>query len=346
MSNSYRTLLGVAVLAASAVVSSAVDSPFVGRWALDLPGNGAGYLKIQEMPGGYLDGSILWYAGSVVPVDSVTVTQIDGKDVLLVTRISHENRKDKEGKVIRTQTYVDLLTAQLPITENNKDALTFKRIEQNHQGTGFNIQEFTAKRMGAIPEAPDLSKVKFGEPIALFNGKNLDGWRLTSSGAANGWFAKDGVLVCDPKQEEGKPHKNYGNLRTDAEFEDFNLTLQAKVGPGGNSGVYLRGVCEIQVTDSYGKGLDSHHMGGLYSRITPSESAERPAGEWQDLDITYCQQHVTVKLNNKTIIDNQPVEGCTGGALWSDITKAGPIYLQGDHTGVEYKNIMLRPVVK
>ena len=46
------------------------------------------------------------------------------------------------------------------------------------------------------------------------------------------------------------------------------------------------------------------------------------------------------------IIDNQPVGGCTGGALWSDITRPGPIYLQGDHTGVAYKDIKIKPIKK
>jgi hypothetical protein len=52
-----------------------------------------------------------------------------------------------------------------------------------------------------------------------------------------------------------------------------------------------------------------------------------------------------VILNGTKIIDNQPLLGCTGGALWSDVSRPGPIYLQGDHTGIEYRNIVLRPVV-
>ncbi len=76
------------------------------------------------------------------------------------------------------------------------------------------------------------------------------------------------------------------------------------------------------------------------------EHAEKKAGEWQQCDITLVDWHVTVILNGQTIIDNQPVLGCTGGALWSDPFRAGPIYLQGDHTGVTYRNIVLRPVVK
>jgi hypothetical protein len=115
---------------------------------------------------------------------------------------------------------------------------------------------------------------------------------------------------------------------------------------GGNSGVYLRGIYEVQVADTYGKPLDPHNMGGIYSRIKPTASAEKPAGEWQTMDITLVDRHVTVVLNGTKTIDNQPVLGCTGGALWSDVTRPGPIYLQGDHTGIEYRNIVLKPVLK
>ena len=64
------------------------------------------------------------------------------------------------------------------------------------------------------------------------------------------------------------------------------------------------------------------------------------------MDITLLDRHVTVILNGKTIIDNAPLKGCTGGALWSDEFRPGPIYLQGDHTGVQYRNIVLTPFVK
>ena len=50
--------------------------------------------------------------------------------------------------------------------------------------------------------------------------------------------------------------------------------------------------------------------------------------------------------NQKRIIDNQPVLGCTGGALWSDPLRPGPIYLQGDHSVASFRNIVLKPVVK
>jgi hypothetical protein len=53
---------------------------------------------------------------------------------------------------------------------------------------------------------------------------------------------------------------------------------------------------------------------------------------------------VTVVLNGVTIIDNQPVDGPTGGAIQSDISAPGPIYLQGDHTAISYRNIVLTPI--
>ena len=87
-------------------------------------------------------------------------------------------------------------------------------------------------------------------------------------------------------------------------------------------------------------------MGALYSRITPSESAEKKAGKWQDMDITLCDRHLTVVLNGKKIIDNQPVEGVTGGAMTSNEFIPGPIYLQGDHGKVSYKDIVLTPIIR
>ena len=179
----------------------------------------------------------------------------------------------------------------------------------------------------------------------MFNGENLDWWELTNPEQTNGWSVKNGVLINNPVQE-GRRHVSYGNLRTTEVFEDFNLKLEVNIPEKGNSGVYLRGIYEVQVSDSYGGELDSHNMGAIYSRITPSVSAEKPAGQWQTLNITLLDRHVTVELNGKVIIDNEPLLGCTGGALWSDELKPGPIYLQGDHTAISYRNIVLTPIIK
>jgi len=321
-------------LSAALSAAAAAENPFLGGWALTLPGGAPGWLGVEEAGGGF-KASMLWGWGSVEPTASAKVE--DGK--LIVTR-TRDIRRREGGKQVR-RTLVETITATV-----DGDTIQLASVAPRENGQGLDTSTFSGKRVPPMPPAPDLANVKFGEPIQLFNGKDLQGWRLTDPDAANGWGVKDGLLVNVVAQEEGKPQKNYGNLRTDREFEDFNITLETRVPKNGNSGVYLRGIYEVQVEDSYGRRPDSHNMGALYSRIKPTAAAEKPPGQWQTMDITFVDRHVTVVLNGTRIIDNQPVLGCTGGALWSDVSRPGPIYLQGDHTGIEYRNLVLRPVVK
>jgi hypothetical protein len=324
-----------ALLLVLSTFALAAENEFAGDWALTIPGGHAGWLRISDNAG-KLTGQILWGWGSVIPVDEV---KVEG-DQLVLTRLHRSQRRDAEGKTIREVT-TETITATLDGQKLN--LVTSKKLPDGKQ-TGE--ETFSGKRMPPAPDKPDLAKVKFGTPVQLFNGKDLSGWKLLEPNAVNGWSVKDGVLSNNPVQEQGKPHRSYGNLRTEKEFEDFNLTMDVSVPNRGNSGVYLRGIYEVQVADTYGRNTDSHNMGGVYSRVKPSESAEKPAGEWQTLDITLVDRHVTVVLNGKKIIDNQFVAGPTGGALWSDPNRPGPIYLQGDHSGVSYRNIALKPVVK
>ena len=327
--------LALAVVTSATLAASDAD-PFLGRWALTIPGGGAGWLGVTK-ENGYYDANILWGGGSVVPVSSVCFED----NTLWLTRVREVKRKDSAGKVVRTQQVAEAIMARI-----DGDTMKLTQVNPRDDGEGMSREDFTGKRIPEVPAKPDLSKVKFGEPIKLFNGKDLTGWRLTDSNAKSGWSVDKGVLVNDPKQEKDKPHVNYGNLRTDQEFEDFNLTVEMNIAKDENSGIYLRGIYEVQVADTFGRPLDSHNMGGIYSRITPTVNAEKPAGEWQTYDITLVDRHVTVILNGKKIIDNQPLLGCTGGALWSDEFRPGPIYLQGDHTGIHYRNMVLKPVVK
>lgn len=311
----------------------ATENPFLGRWALTIPGGGAGWLGVVE-EGGQLKGSILWGGGSVVPVAS---TKVDG-GTLTVTRLNESRVKDANGKTV-VKKNTETIIAKL---DGGNLKLTTSTVGDDGKSSGR--ADFTGKRIPPVPPAPDLSKVKFGAPIALFNGKDLSGWK-TMGKAESAWKVADGILSNKPVHVEGQ-HKSYANLRTEREFEDFNLKLEFRVPKNGNSGVYLRGIYEVQVEDSFGKKNDPHNCGALYSRILPTENVSKPPGEWQSFDITLVDRHLTVIHNGKKTIDNQPVLGCTGGALWSDESRPGPIYLQGDHDSVDYRNVMLRPVVK
>lgn len=327
--------LVLGLLVSGSVAADDALDPFLGQWALYLPG-GAGWLEVTNDKG-YLDARLLWYGGSVVPVSHVYLDD----NTLVVTRVNEQiKEKDEDGSIERLH-----LRTQLFKFMFYGDQLVGKHISPAGHGLSTATRTFTAEKIPPVPPAPDLSELKFDKPISLFNGKNLDGWELMGENRVNGWSVQDGVLVNNPVQEEGEPHIPYGNLRTVQEFEDFNLKLQVKVPKGSNSGVYLRGIYEVQVADTYGREPDSHNMGAIYSRITPSVAAEKPAGEWQSLDITLADRHVTVILNGTTIIDNKPLYGVTGGAITADQFSPGPIYLQGDHGKVSYRNMMLAPIV-
>lgn len=182
--------------------------------------------------------------------------------------------------------------------------------------------------------APSLARLTaptWGKAVSLFNGKNTDGWHAMGE---NQWFAKDGVLTSE---------KSGSNLVTNEKFTDFKLHIEFRYPKESNSGIYLRGRYEVQVSDSYGKSPLVDEFGSVYGFIMPTEMAAKKAGEWQTYDITLVGRLITVVANGKTIICNQEIPGITGGALDSQEGEPGPIYLQGDHGPVEYRNIVITP---
>jgi len=219
------SLVLLSLLIPCAMTSAGQADPYVGRWALTIPGGGAGWLGVTQ-ENGYLDASILWGGGSVLPVDSVFTTD----DSLWVIRLQKVERKDATGKVVRTQTFPEAIMARV-----EGDTLLLTQIQPHTNGIGYEERQFTGKRIPSLPAKPDLSKVTFGKPIVLFDGTSLDAWKLTSPNQKNGWSIEDGVLVNKPVQPQGGRHVSYGNLRTVAEFEDFNLKLEVKVAKNENS---------------------------------------------------------------------------------------------------------------
>ena len=83
----------------------------------------------------------------------------------------------------------------------------------------------------------------------------------------------------------------------------------------------------------------------MYGFLSAYADATRPAGEWQAYDITLIGRRVTVELNGKTIIDNEPIPGITGGALNSDEGAPGPLMVQGDHGKISFRNIRVTPAL-
>jgi hypothetical protein len=172
----------------------------------------------------------------------------------------------------------------------------------------------------------------WGTPVRLFDGADLKGWH--ASGTVNQWKAEAGVL---------RSPASGSNLITDQKFNDFKLHIEFRFPKGSNSGVYLRGRYELQIEDDEVKGLPNDVIGSIYGFLPPSYEASKGPGEWQTYDVTLIGRMVTVKLNGKTVICDREIPGITGGALNSHEGEAGPIYLQGDHGPVEYRNIEITP---
>ncbi|MBX3413872.1 MAG: DUF1080 domain-containing protein [Pirellulales bacterium] len=187
--------------------------------------------------------------------------------------------------------------------------------------------------------------------VALFNGKDLSGWKglvldpverakLTpeqledlQKGADEKmrahWSVSDGMLVFD-----GHGH----SLCTTKDYGDFEMWVDWKIEPKGDSGIYLRGSPQVQIWD------DPVGSGGLYNNqkhpSKPSVVADRPVGEWNTFYIKMVGDRVTVKLNDQLVVDEVPMEN-----YWErdkPIYPTGQIELQSHGSTLYFKNVYLK----
>jgi 3-keto-disaccharide hydrolase len=170
---------------------------------------------------------------------------------------------------------------------------------------------------------------------ALFNGTSLEGWHLRTPNGPNGWKIVGGTYVNTPPSTD---------IQTDREFYNFDLHVEFNVTPGGNSGVYMRDKYEVQILDSYGKPAAVDGCGALYRKVAPAVNASKPAGEWQTFDIHFVGRRLTVIHNGQKVLDDVDVGPMGTGQASQRADGPGPLRLQGDHTGVSFRNLRLRPL--
>lgn len=283
-------------------------SALEGRWDLTVSKHGKelpSWLEVHHSGGSTLVGYFVAEGGSARPISKVNFT--DGKINFAIPPQWIPGNKDM---------VLDGVLANDKITGTILDS----------DGETYN---FTGVR------APTLWREKapvWGQPIKLFNGKDVSAWH--PSGTTNQWVAANGVLQSP---------KSGSNLITNQKFNDFKLHIEFRYPKESNSGVYLRGRYEVQVSDNKGEAPLNDYFGAIYGFIAPNEQVAKAAGEWQTYDITLVGRLVTVIANGKTIICNAPIPGITGGALDSNEGEPGPIMLQGDHGPIEYRNIVITP---
>src|ERR1700719_650089 len=186
--------------------------------------------------------------------------------------------------------------------------------------------------------APSLARKstpRWGEPIRLFDGKDLAGWTFADPTQASIWSVEDGTLI---------KHGRGSEIVTTSKFRDFKLHVEFNCGPMANSGVYLRGRYEVQIETNAAQESPNRRMGAVCGFIAPEPAVPRTPNVWQSFDITLVGRTVTVVHNGQTVIDRQEVPGITGGAIDSNEGSPGPIYLQGTEDGrVAFRNIVITP---
>ena len=202
---------------------------------------------------------------------------------------------------------------------------------------------------------------------ALFNGKDLAGWWGLSTEDPKKWRAlspedfqkKKTTSLVDVKQHwsvMGGELVNDGKglyLTTEKDYGDFELLVDYKMLPKGDSGIYLRGVPQVQIWDftkeggKWNIGADKG-SGGLWNNShgapgkDPLVLADKPFGEWNKFRITLIGENVTIYLNDKLVVNNVKLENYFDrkGLL----PKVGPIQLQTHGSEIRWRNVFVREI--
>jgi len=204
------------------------------------------------------------------------------------------------------------------------------------EGTAEATGEPTYAMLGARP--PKFSprrRVAWGKPVALIS-RGLIGWRLRDAQHGTCWKENAGVL-------ESKP--TCANIVSDGRYQDFKLHVELKLNQGGATGVFLRGRYEVQIVDDAGKPPTDEGSGAVYGLIAPGKNAAKKAGEWQTLDVTLVGRRVTVVLNGQLVIEDQEIDGPTGGALDSDEQIPGSVMLEAERGALAFRNLVVTPAL-
>jgi hypothetical protein len=302
---SFAAALAVAVLA---VTVSADQQAFLGRWNLTSTGDnpGAYWLEVKE-DGGKLTARFLNRGGHPTPVNTI---KVEGDELVFTHGTGNQPPAEFRGKLSG-----DKLTGTLT--------------------RGERTVTLSGGRPAKWPPSNANGQHTYGPPVALFEGKGLDAFTVQHKERPMNWSVEEGVMTNGEKAN---------NVISKEKFKDFKINAEYKVGPGTNSGIYLRGRYELQVLDDHGKPpFDRGHM-AVYGWHAPKVNASKPQGEWQTMEAIVVGNRVTVTHNGQRVHDNAVLEAVTGGALDNDELAPGPIMIQGDHTKVWFRKITVTPI--
>jgi hypothetical protein len=216
----------------------------------------------------------------------------------------------------------------------------------------------------------------------VFNGRDLTGWQGQEANKPNDWLTTRGVRferllgpthlsavqTAGDRMLNGREGRTV-NLVTTEKFGDIELYLEFMLAKGSNSGVYLHGLYEVQIFDSFGTPesmLKTSDCGAIYHRwmnergiggSAPAHNASRAPGEWQSYHIwfqaprfdasgkkTQNAKFIRVLFNGVPVQKDVEIDGPTRAHMPLSEAAENPVMLQGDHGPVAFRNIYVRPL--
>lgn len=197
--------------------------------------------------------------------------------------------------------------------------------------------------------------------VALFNGKDLDGWKgLVKDPPARAKMSPDELAAAQVKADQRmRDHWRVengevvfdgkgDNLCTKKDYGDFEMLVDWKIPPKGDSGIYLRGSPQVQIWEPHSPGQFNpvDGSGGLYNNEKnprhPLKCVDQPVGEWNHFRIIMVGQQVHVFLNGELVVNNTTLEN-----YWErskPIYPLGQIELQNHGGPLWFKNIYIREI--
>ena len=152
----------------------------------------------------------------------------------------------------------------------------------------------------------------------LFDGQTTKGWHKYGSAlAGTAWKVADGILYLDTLSKKEQASSG-GDIVTNDEYENFDLKLDWKISPAGNSGIMFRvhedttrfhatyeSGPEMQIVDNDGHPdgkIIKHQAGDLYDLIACSKKTVKPVGEWNQAEIKSVNGKLDLYLNGENVV--------------------------------------------
>ena len=191
------------------------------------------------------------------------------------------------------------------------------------------------------------------EKIVLFDGTSLDGWVKRDGSPANWHLNDDGAMTVAIGEGDIISKETYKDAHIHVEFWLPNMP-EAQGQGKANSGVYVHGVYECQVLDSYGvENPESWDCSGIYQQYKPLTNANLPPETWQTYDIYFVAPkfndageviedgRMTVIFNGVCVHNNIVLKSNTPGGVIDGRLAEGPLLLQDHWNRVRFRNIWI-----